>query len=161
MGDQGTLNEFTCRCDIPCVHGAVRRRLLFPVAGISAIVAEMIVFKLLNRPLGLAKLLGLVVLANVVSGAFGFLITPLFPTGLVAVPHGNISILDTGPLWGYYVLLSFIPAWAMSIVIEYYVVRALARWVAIPRPFWTVAWANTASYLVLFGLAAFWAFVIW
>jgi hypothetical protein len=122
--------------------------LLFPIAGIAAIVAETVVFKLLNWHLGLGRILGLVVLANVASGAVGYLIALVLPSGLVGEPHD------------VYVILSFVPAWVLSILIEYRVVRAFAQWVTVPRPFSTVAWANTASYLTLFVVAV-WARMFW
>ncbi len=43
---------------------------VFPLAGVATVVAEVAVFKLLNRHLGLGKIIALVIVANVVSTIF-------------------------------------------------------------------------------------------
>jgi hypothetical protein len=139
--------------------------LLFPVAGISAIVVEVVVFWLLNRHLTIGKIVVVVVLANTVSGAVGFSLTAILPSGLVPrlVDAGRhqTHILQPGPRFNTYMILGFVVGFILSVVIEYGVVRLLTGWARLAKPLMTVTLANLASYVALVAIAWFWITVVW
>jgi hypothetical protein len=140
--------------------------LLLPVAGISAIVVEIVVFWLLNRHVGVGKIVVLVVAANLVSGLVGFFLAAVLPSGLVPRVVGSVNgrpfrSSQPGPYFETYMALSFFMAFVLSVVIEYAVVWLLLGWAKVVRPFRTVTLANLASYVVLVAVAWFWiAFVL-
>jgi hypothetical protein len=139
--------------------------MLFPVAGISAIVVGVLVFWLLNRHLDVGKIIAVVVLANLISGIFGFFLSAILPSGLVPQVVGaganQARIIQPGPRFGNYMVLGFVVAFALSVVIEYGAVRLCAGWVRVLRPLLTVTLANLASYVTLIAIAWFWMTFVW
>jgi hypothetical protein len=77
--------------------------------------------------------------ANAVSGIIGFI---LFGFLIPDVPLGRA--------W----LIALVPAYLLSVVIEYAVYRAFMRWRMLARPFLASVASNGASYLVI-------AFCVW
>ena len=77
--------------------------------------------------------------ANTVSTVVGFI---LFGFVVPDVPLSR--------LW----LIAFVPAYALSVVIEYAVYRAFSRWRELSRPFVASLASNTMSYFVI-------AFCVW
>ena len=138
---------------------------LFPVAGIAAIVVEVLVFWRLNRHLRIGQIIAVVVLANVASGYIGFVIAAFLPSGLVpkVVGEGEHQgqIIQPGPQFDTYMVLSFVVAFVLSVVIEYGVVRWCVGWARVNRPFLTVTLANLASYVTLIAVAWFWPLFLW
>ncbi len=127
---------------------------LFPVAAVPALVSEAVVFRLLNRHLPWGRVATLVIVINLVSGAFGFLIAAFLPSGLE-------NPGQMGPEWGTYAVLGYVVAFFLSILIEWGTLRALSRVGEIGRPFLTVALANTASYAVLIVVLVVWTQFDW
>ena len=125
---------------------------LLPVAGIAALVAEVAIFRLLNRLAELNVIVAVLIMANVLSGATGFVVAGRLPDGLVqkVVGEGDqqAAAVVTGPLFLTYAILGYVLALILSVLIEYVVVRVMARR-TIVRPFRSVALANVASYLTL------------
>jgi hypothetical protein len=145
---------------IPAFSAPYVAPLLFPVAGILAITSEVLIFWLLNRQLGVGKIIPLVVLANVVSTVVGFLLTAVLPSGWVPTVidrEGNqIHTFQPGPYFTTYLILAFVIAFVLSVAIEYGVVRLAARSMKVIKPFLTVTLANLASYIVLILVAWLW-----
>ena len=77
--------------------------------------------------------------ANGVSAIIGFI---LFGFLIPDVPLGRV--------W----LIALVPAYLLSVVIEYVVYRAFTRWRMLDRPFLASFASNSASYLVI-------AFCVW
>ena len=77
--------------------------------------------------------------ANAVSTIVGFI---LFGFVIPDAPLGRV--------W----LIAFVPAYLLSVVIEYVVYRAFTRWHMLGRPFVASLASNTTSYLVI-------AFCVW
>jgi len=124
-----------------------------PLATILALVTECIIFVRMQRGVVSAgKLSAVVVVLNVFSWLVGWFLSELLPTGLVPQlkPNG-VSIIEPGPQWNLLALLSFPFACLVSMLLEYFGLRALLRWLPLHRPLRTVAVANVASYLVLGG----------
>jgi hypothetical protein len=149
---------------IPAFEAPYLAPLLFPLAGLAAIAVEVLVFWLLNKHLSATKIIAIVVAANVTSGVFGFVITAFLPTGLVpkvADAEKHFNIMEPGPLFRTYLLLSFLAAFVLSVLIEYAVVRRCEEWARTDRPFRTVTLANLAGYATLMAVAWFWALFPW
>jgi hypothetical protein len=77
--------------------------------------------------------------ANAVSAIIGFI---LFGFLIPDVPLGRVWII------------ALVPAYLLSVIIEYAVYRALTRWRRLVRPFLASFASNSASYLVI-------AFCVW
>jgi hypothetical protein len=127
---------------------------VLPLAGFGVLAAEVVAFKLLNRHLGIGTIVGVVILANVVSTIVGFLIAGIaLPSGYVwnVVETGDrpTRAFERGQLFDTYLYLSFFVAFVLSVVIEYPIVRACAGWAKVDRPLMTVVLANVASYITL------------
>jgi hypothetical protein len=135
--------------------------MLFPLAGLAAMTVEVIVLKLLNRDARWTRLTALVVGMNVASGILGFLLAAVLPSGLVPELVGTgehqANILQPGPHFGLYAILGFITAFIISVLIEYWIVRAARAYVLIAKPFKAIVLANAASYATLTVFARLWA----
>ena len=133
---------------------------LLPVAGICAVVTEVMVFHLLNKRLGLGIVVGLVIAVNIVSTVIGFIIADALPDGLVLTTRGEgvQQFIESGPgpLFLLYAILGYILALILSVVIEYGIVRLIIR-SKIAKPFKTVTLANVAGYLALVAVSVIYA----
>ena len=108
---------------------------LTPWIGAVALVCEFVVFFAFQIRFAPWWLIGIAfVTANVVSTALGFL---LFGFLIPDIPLGRA--------W----LIAFIPAYLLSVVIEYGVYREFRRWRTLPRPFVASLVSNAASYAVI------------
>jgi hypothetical protein len=133
--------------------------LLLPIAGAAAIGTELFVFWRYNREVPFGRILSRVILANLVSWFVGVIIAFLLPSGLGTRPvpsrGGQISIVTTGPHWNTLAIIAFFLACALSILIEYFVLR---RFQTREFPFHTLG-ASTA-YANIFGYVAL-ALAVW
>jgi hypothetical protein len=137
--------------------------LLFPVAGIAALVTEFLCYRRLSthptRP-GFGDVLG----ANILSGGVGFLISRFLPSGLVPkiLPSGTRTV-GPGPYFETYVVIAYVLACVLSIFIEGWFLRWSMR--KEPEPVRGIyrmsAIANVASYLVLLVVARAWRAWFW
>jgi hypothetical protein len=136
----------------------------FPLAGLAVVATEVAVFRLLNRHLSFGKIIGIVILANVVSTVVGFLIGNFLPSGYITkvVEPGDVRSphFAPGPLFDTYFYVSFFVAFFLSVIVEYPIVLGCGRQVKINRPFATVLFANVASYIAL-AVVALISFKLW
>ena len=127
--------------------------LLFPIVGISAILAEVFVFRRRYQALTFFGALIPVLVANVISWIFGVVLSAILPSGLVPkiVKSGDqgVSILSRGPDFGVLVAAAFGLAFVLSILIEYPVWKFLFRKDPLPNLFRTTCIAHVASYSAL------------
>ncbi len=136
--------------------------MLFPVAGISAIVTEFLCYRRLSthpsRP-SFADIIG----ANLLSWIVGVVIGFFLPSGLMqkAVPSGSGHILTHGPHFTAYAIIGYFGACVLSILIEGWFLRRSAQRDPVPATGWfrLAAVANVASYIVL-GLLV-WVWITW
>jgi len=138
--------------------------LLFPVAGISVLIAECVIFKLTNRNLTWWKIIALVLGMNIFSTIIGFIISAFLPDGLepklVGSGEHEVWISQQGEHWTTLMYIAFPVAYVLSIILEYGVVRLFKR-ISISRPFRTVTLANTVSYILLITISYIWVNYIW
>ena len=139
--------------------------LLFPLAGISVLIIECIVFKLTNRNLltwWKAFLLTLGI--NVFSSTIGFIISMFLPNGLepklMGSGEGQVSIIQPNEHWMALMYIAFPVAYVLSILFEYGVIRAIKR-IHLEKAFRTVVLANTLSYVSLILISYIWAEYVW
>ncbi|MCP4257096.1 MAG: hypothetical protein GY774_06170 [Planctomycetes bacterium] len=137
--------------------------MFFPVATITALAAEAIVFRLFNRNLSWRRIVSTVLVINIASAIVGFAIAGALPSGLEPTIRGEgenqFETLRRGPKFGMYVVLGYILAFILSIVIEWGIVRALRPIAKLTRPFVTVGLANVASYVALIVLSIGWSWL--
>ena len=149
---------------IPAFSVPYTAALLFPVAGISVLIAESVVFKLTNKNISWWKLSSLVLGMNIVSTIIGFIISAFLPDGLEPQNMGSgeheVWISQPGEHWTTLMLIAFPVAYVLSILLEFGVVRIVKR-VPIDKPFRTVTLANTLSYVLLITVSYIWAEYIW
>jgi hypothetical protein len=108
---------------------------LTPWIGVGALACEFLVFFASQIRFAAWWLIIIAfVTANVVSTAFGFVLFGLL-----------IPDIPLGRAW----LIAFIPAYLLSVVIEYAIYREFRRWRTLPRPFVTSFVSNAASYAVI------------
>ncbi len=128
-------------------------QLLFPIAGIAAILTEVFVFRKVYSSLEFFKTLGFVVIANIASWIFGIVLSHFLPSGLapkiVQAGGQEVSVLSRGDNFGSLVIAAFVLAFILSILIEYPVWRSLGRKMDLPKLFRTTCIAHVASYTVL------------
>ncbi len=135
--------------------------LLFPIAGIAAVVTEFICYRRFS-PHPERPSFGDIIGANLLSWLAGILISFVLPSGLVpkTLPSGSQTITQ-GPHFTTYAIIAFFVACILSIFIEGWFIRWSAR--AEPDPvtgiFRLSAVANVASYIVLGVLV--WITWIW
>jgi hypothetical protein len=137
--------------------------LLFPVAGIVAIVTEFVCYRRFSshpeRP-SFRDIIG----ANALSWFAGILISFVLPSGLATkmLPNGSQHITQ-GPHFATYAIIAFFIACVLSIFIEGWFIQWSAR--SEPEPVTGVyrlsAIANIASYIVLAVLVWVWITWIW
>lgn len=141
------------------------RHCSFPVAAIAALATEAVVFRTLNRDLSWGRILGAVLVINIVSAVVGFAIAAALPSGLEPTLAGEgenrFETIRPGPEFGMYAILGYVLAFALSILIEWGLVRTSRRFVKVAKPFITVALANGASYAVLIGVSMVWSRFFW
>jgi hypothetical protein len=117
--------------DLPYMGG-----IFSPAFAVGALVCELFVFYAFQfRTAPFWMVLAAVLSANLVSTLVGFF-------GLAFLPSP-----ENGPHWLIY--LTFIVAWALSVIIEYGVYFAVPRWRRFSHLFLAVAVSNLASYFVL------------
>ena len=138
--------------------------LLFPVAGISLVITEILILKITNRSLSWGKIISLVLIMNVASTIIGFIITGLLPSGLEPKLFGEgehqVAIQQPGENFNTFMIMGFFVAYVLSIFSEY-VIAKLIKKIELNKPFQNIALANTGSYIVLFAVAYIWANYIW
>lgn len=149
---------------IPAFSVPYAAALLLPVAGISVLIAESVVFKLANKNISWWKLSFLALGMNIVSTIVGFIISAFLPDGLEPKLMGSgengVWISQPGENWMTLMYIAFPVAYALSILIELCVVKIIKR-VSIEKPFRTVAIANTVSYVLLISISYIWLKYIW
>jgi uncharacterized membrane protein YbhN (UPF0104 family) len=130
--------------------------LLMPLTIVAALGVEWFVFCMREKDAASPpKLLLIVIVANFWSWLLGMLLTWFMPSGLVpqAISEGKRSIITQGPNWGWLAIAGLAIAYFLSILIEYYAIRAFYRklkWKALLR---NTVIANSVSYPVYVGLA--------
>jgi hypothetical protein len=113
---------------------------LTPWIGVAALCCELAVFSAFQFALATWWFIIVAFLtANAVSTIVGFI---LFGFVIPDAPLGRV--------W----LIAFVPAYLLSVIIEYAVYRAFTRWRTLCRPFVASLASNTMSYLVI-------AFSVW
>ncbi len=135
----------------------------FPGAAFLAMLAEVFVFKLTNFDLGWRRACAGVAGANLLSWFAGVALSLVMPYGLASVPHpmpnGQIHyFLEPGPLFPVFLVFGLVLAYLLSILIEVRFWRRFTRRNPLANSLKTTIWANTASYLVLIAVAAFYIF---
>ncbi len=119
-----------------------------PYLAAIALAGEFIAIYLIQRGhLSAAKTFAGFLIANTVSTIAGFFL-------LVAIDNPSAyTHYAASAVLGYFL------AWALSIAIEYAVLRLLSRWLPFRRLFFTMLVGNTVSYLLLgLGHLALWMF---
>jgi hypothetical protein len=134
----------------------------FPVAAGLAMLAEVLVFRFATQQLTWLRAAAGTAGANLVSWFFGLLLSLVLPSGLVPhfmkQPDGSYAhTIEAGPMFGIYMIMGVSVAYLLSILIEVRVWRRFTRKNPIPNCLIVCIWANTASYLVLIGIA--WIYV--
>jgi len=137
--------------------------LLFPVAGIAAVVTEFVCYRRFSsRPE--RPSFGDIIGANLLSWFVGIVLSFFLPSGLVpkVLPSGSQTITQ-GPRFTTYAIIAFFVACALSIFIEGWFIRWSTR--TEPEPVTGIyrlsAVANIASYIVLGVLVWVWVTWIW
>ncbi len=123
----------------------------YPLAAVAALLAEVLLFILLNRQHRRSHLLLVVVIANLTSSLAGLAVAEFLSSGL----NYGISESPDGTQGGHWTALTaaiWLVAFAVSIVLEYVVVRAMTRRSPLRHPALTVFAANLASYIVLLAV---------
>ena len=137
--------------------------MYFPIATITALTAEAIVFRLINRDLSWRSIVSTVLVINIASAIVGFAIAGAFPSGLEPTIRGEgenqFETLRPGPKFGMFVVLGYILAFILSIAIEWVILRVFRRIAKLARPFATVLLANVASYVALIVLSFGWSWL--
>jgi hypothetical protein len=119
----------------PAVFAPYAVSTLTPWIGAVALACEFLVFFAFQIRFAAWWLIVIAFLAaNAVSTIVGFI---LFGFVIPDVPLGRV--------W----LIAFVPAYLLSVVIEYAVYRGFRRWRTLPRPFVTSFVSNAASYAVI------------
>lgn len=149
---------------IPAFTVPYAAALLFPVAGISVLIAECTVFKLTNRHMTWWKTFALVLGINIFSTVIGFIISAFLPDGLEPKLMGSgehqVWISQPGEHWIALMCFAFLVAYVLSILLEYGLIRLIKR-ISLNRAFSTVVLANTVSYVALIAISYVWAEYIW
>lgn len=130
----------------PAFAAAYISTLFFPVALISALTVEALIYRWRCSSLSIPTILMLVVAVNVVSWFAGVVITGVLPSGLVNSEEG---IVTGGPNFSLYATLAFPVAYVLSVLIEGAVLKLSAVKFTIAEPFKLSLIANTGSYIVL------------
>ena len=126
-------------------------QLLYPLCIIAVLVSEYFTYRILNREQAGARMLSLVLAANVASSLVGIAIAALLPSGL------NQRFLQTGGgparsiVWNRYAGFSWVVAFLVSIAVEYPVAVGITRSKPLNHAFGSVVAANLASYAGSFG----------
>jgi hypothetical protein len=127
--------------------------MLFPLAAVTALVVEMIVFRVLNHNLSWARIAGIVVVINILSAVVGCLVALILPSGyetaLIGREGEQFETFQPGPDFITYAALGYLVAYMLSILVEWGILKSSRQKALIEKPFVTVAAANTASYAVL------------
>ncbi|MRR12670.1 hypothetical protein EG835_09485, partial [bacterium] len=126
-------------------------QVTYPLAAVAALLAEGLVFALLNRQHRRSHLLGVVVVANLTSSLAGIALAEFLSSGL---HYGFTRSPDAtqGGRWTALTAATWLVAFAVSIVLEYVVVRAVTRRTPFQQPALTVIAANIVSYVVLLAV---------
>jgi hypothetical protein len=126
-------------------------QLMYPLSALAMVSAEYLAYRLLNREQSGARLLALVLVANMVSSVVGIAIAAGLPSGL----NSQFAKTGVGParsvVWNRLAGLSWLVALAVSIAVEYPIVVAFTRARPFRRPILSVSTANVASYAALFA----------
>lgn len=126
---------------------------LFPIAGIATLVIETVIFKIRHKELSGYRVLGFVIVANIVSWMFGSALSYLLPSGLTtkSVESGGheLTIMTQAPNFGTLVIIAFIVAFFLSILIEFFVWKGLTHKRHLSNLFMTTCLAHIASYVTL------------
>lgn len=129
----------------------------FPLAGIAAVAAEVVILKKRHPALTLTRVFIFTLVANIASWMLGIAISSQLPSGLTpkVIQNGDheFSTISQGPHFNQLVLAGFGVAFILSILIEYPVWKYLTRRKMLPRLFISICYAHVASYIALIGFA--------
>lgn len=118
--------------------------------GIAAFTSEVFTLRQFNPSAALGRLTLAVIGANLVSSLLGVLLALQLPDQLTWVksPTGG-RFPEPGPHFFLYSVLSFPLLCALSILVEFFVLRFLRTWAGLSDLLPAVAVANVVSYSVL------------
>ena len=134
------MNLFLANVVFPAFFAPYAVSALTPWIGVVALGCEFVVFSAFQFRFAAWWFIVITFLAaNAVSTIVGFI---LFGFVIPDVPLDRV--------W----LIAFVPAYLLSVVIEYAVYRAFTRWRMLARPFVPSVASNTTSYFVI-------AFCVW
>jgi hypothetical protein len=136
---------------LPAFAGPYVTLGLFPVAIAVILGSEALIYRVMCPKLATRDLISLVLIANLVSSVAGIALAVYLPSGLVMGRH----VAETGPEFQRYFIWGFVLAYLLSIALEAGVLGLAARRLPIGKPIATSAVANTASYILLVGIAWF------
>jgi hypothetical protein len=130
----------------------------FPIAALLSMLAEVLVFRFATQQLTWLRAMAGTAQANLASWIFGLLLSLVLPSGLVPrfirQPDGHsFQTNGPGPRFSLYMVMGFVVAYLLSILIEVRMWRRFTRNDPIPQCLRVCIWANTASYLILIGIA--------
>ena len=124
---------------------------LCPVALVAALAVEVAVFRWFNPGTRLLRLTAVVLAANGASSVASLLLVPLLPYSMLNMAV-NKPLTPMKMIWAEAIGSIFV-ALALSILIEYWVICCLQRWIQLQKLFWCVVLANIASYITLVIMA--------
>lgn len=154
---------FQANVIFPAFSAPYVAQLLFPIAGIATILTEVWWFRKKYESLEFLPTLLFVAVANVISGAAGFLLSSMLPSGLVPkVIHSGdrpFTTVTQGPNFLPLMIIGFLVALVLSILIEYPIWKWLTRKSLLPNLFANVSLAHVFSYAALILIAAICTFI--
>ncbi len=133
--------------------------ILFPIAGIAAVVSELYCYRRFSSVNGIPTLSD-VIGANMMSWLVGVLLGQVLPSGLAKKVIGaEMEILTEGPYFTGYAIIGFFVACLLSVFVEGWFLRFCSRHESelMEGAYGLAGIANLVSYLVL-GILV-WIFV--
>lgn len=133
----------------PAFYAPYVAQIFLPFAAIAALASEVFFYRWWSKEKHVARLVAVVLVANVVSSIAGIVIAVFLPTGYnpAFVSHGQGPWHS--PAWNQLAEVAWVVAFLASVFIEWPIVAAFHRLVTIPRTFLAVLLANAVSYVVL------------
>lgn len=126
--------------------------MLFPIAGIALLATELAVYRCWFRELTWGRIVAMVLSSNLLSSILGVAAAAAMPSGLKQNWHATQGDIHE-KVWNTYATSSWVLAWAVSVVVEYFFIRWVFRRDRLPRLLPCVVVANTASYIALLVIA--------
>ena|SRR5579884_3571544 len=133
----------------PAFYAPYLWQIFDPIAAIAALTTEFVFYKWWSKATQPARLIIVVLVANVASSVAGVIIATMLPTGYEPRFVAGGSGPWAGQTWNHFAKAAWFAAFLISIAVEWPVVVAFRRFLYIRRAFVAVVCANVLSYAIL------------